>query len=101
MVKIIPSACRVDGDRLIVVLESESLAELLEQRCAKFAVDNAYKLGWADACLNGQSSPAPYNGDDTATVGAENSLNDYKNLAKAANEGNVRYRKEVYIVKRL
>lgn len=91
MVTINPRRSRVEGNRLILVLESPTLSELLNNQIGKMATDSAYQFGWAGACLNGMSPPMPVSADGETPES-------YKELAKLANQEGTYYYREVYLV---
>lgn len=93
MVTVVDEACRIEGGKLLMVLESNSLPELLENRVIKFAIEEAARFGWPNACLNGQLPPEPV---DKNGKTPEN----YEELTKLANDPDVRYWKKILLVTR-
>lgn len=93
MIRVVDEACNYKGSRLCMVLESESLEELLSSQTVKLAVDEAVRFGMANGCLNSQDSPAPVN-DKGETP------EDYTELSKLAGTKGIKYWKRVYLVAR-
>lgn len=92
MIQIVTDACYTDGNRLVMVLESDSLSELIDNRVAKMAVDEAKHFGWGGALLNGQDAPIAVDENGKCPETAEE-------LAKVAMQKTpMRYWKKVYLV---
>lgn len=94
MIDFVADACRVVGGKLIIVVESDTLSELIDNQITKKAVEFAQtQFGWSNACLNGQDSPAPV--DENG-----NTPDSYDELTKLAGKPGVKYRKQIYLVNR-
>ena len=93
MIRVVEEACEVRNGKLVMVMESESLAELVDSQIVKMAVTAAQRFGWPNACLNGQDPPQPVDIRG-------NTPDDYGELCKLANTEGVRYRKHIYLVNR-
>lgn len=92
--QVVDNACRVIGGKLMMVIESENLNELLDHQVTKFAVEHATRFGWPNACLNGQDAPVPVDASG-------NSPENYDDMVKLANNGGTtRYRKRIYLTTR-
>jgi len=93
MVQIVDSACEVVGGKLVMVIESNSMEELMDHQIHKYAVEQAHRFGWPNACLNGSDPPSPV--DENGNIPET-----FADMAKLANTKTPRFRKKIYLTTR-